>query len=137
MKTLNKILLFCIGILPSLSFSGCSRSQEEYSYNGKIGEEKVEFKEEKRLFFQDNNYLAVTKKDGRQIIYVDNLNEDLKLDYVTILFEKEGITYIKDEIGTSIIKEAQKQFDEYLIQIKELNAQEKLGQIKKGLESLR
>ena len=126
-KTLTSIVL--AGAL-ALGVTGC-RNNSEYIYNGKIGEDQVTLIEKPHFFISDENLLTITKSDGRVIKYIDISNSDLKLEYVEITADGQTTRYIKsDEVGKPILGEAQKQFDVYIQQIKEIR-------IYQGLDSLK
>ncbi len=128
-KTLTSIVL--VGTL-ALGAVGCSKDHSQYKYDGKIGEDQVTFIE-KDYFFNaaDDNILTVTKQDGRVIKYVDRLGEDLKLEYVEITQSGQTTKYTADdEVGKSILEEAQKQFDAYIQQIKETRTNQGLNDLK-------
>ena len=115
-KTLTSIVL--AGAL-ALGTAGCNRDHSQYKYYGKIGEEQVTFIEKEYLLKEDDNILTVIKSDGRIIRYVDKYGDDLVLEYVKITANGSTIKYIADdEVGKSILKESQKQFDIYLEDIK-------------------
>lgn len=120
-KTLRNIVL---ASALALNATGCSVDYSQYRYDGKIGEDKVKFTEDRNLIFKfrNGNTLNVTKPDGRVITYIDWLGNDLKLEYVEI--KKNGITtqYASgDEVGKIVLEKAQKQFDNYMQQIKIFN----------------
>lgn len=117
MKVGKNLGCFVAGTL-MLGFIGCQKNSQ-YSYDGKIGEEKVSFREEVVPFFANNNVLTVIKSDGRTIGYVDSRGEDLKLEYVKIIRKDKSIKYSDDEIGKGILEKAQSDFDVYLQKIKE------------------
>jgi len=114
----------------ALALTGCSR-YKQFHYNGLIGEEKVHFWERDNIF-ETSNYLEVEKKDGRKILYKDMCKDDLKIESVDIT--KEGIkeTYwLSKPIGDPIVKKAQKQFDDYLQKIFQINKKKAEELIKK------
>ncbi|MBU1203686.1 MAG: hypothetical protein KKG60_01310 [Nanoarchaeota archaeon] len=153
-KTLTSMVL--VGVL-ALGISGCRKDHSQYKYDGKIGEDQVIFREKSYLgISSDDNILRVIKPDGRIIEYKDRLRDDLKLESVEITKDGQTTTYyLDDEIGKPILKEAQKQFDNYLQQIrieaqKQLDYQQQIkeakldyqqqtkeAKIKKGLEDLK
>ena len=129
-KTLTSIVL--AGAL-ALSTAGCSNrvDHSQYKYDGKIGEDQVTFTEKSYGFSVDDNILTVTKSDGRVIKYVDSKGEDLKLEYVEISKNGQTTKYTADdEIGKPILGEAQKQFDAYIQQIKEIRTNQGLENLK-------
>jgi len=138
-QTLTSIVL--AGAL-ALGTVGCNidyhLDHSQYTYDGKIGEDKVTFTETECFAAEDDNILTITKPDGRVIKYVDRLKEDLKLEYVQITANGQTTKYTADdEVGKSILKEAQKQFDVYLQKIDEAKAQERKERINQGLENLK
>jgi hypothetical protein len=137
-KTLKNILAgFALVGVAALGNVSCY-SHPEYNYDGKIGDEKVTYLELNKIscgcLFPIATVLSVTKQDGRVIDYIDcdgPNGTNLKLERVSIT--KEGITVdynIKDVIGKPVVEEAQKQFDNYLSEIK-------AAKIKQGLENLK
>lgn len=115
---------------------GSKINNDTYNFNGTIGDKQLFFWQYNFLFKKSTNNLKVfNKKTGKEILYIDS-NNNLILDEVTIGDKK----YIKDEIGKPILEVAQKQFDDYLKQIKEYNEEYKQNQIKsaqkEGLELL-
>jgi len=127
-KTLTAIVL--VGAL-ALGSAGCSKDHSQYKYDGKIGEDKVTFMEKGYFLVADDNIITVTKADGRVIKYVDRKRDDLQLEYVKITKNGQTTKYTADdEVGKPILEEAQKQFDDYIQQIKETR-------INQGLENLK
>lgn len=127
-KTLTSIVL--AGAL-ALSAAGCGRNYSQYKYDGKIGKDKVTFTETRHTLNWDNNILTVIKPDGRVIQYVDTVADDLKLEYVKITKNDQTTKYTaSDEVGKPILEEAQKQFDNYMKQIKETRTNQGLENLK-------
>ena len=115
-----------VGVL-ALSLIGCG--QPEYRYDGKIGEEKVKYYDFD--LFNNQHILEVTKSNGTFVKYrcqsicgYNNVQD--------VVIAKDGIVtgYEKDEIGTLVVKEGQKQYDNYLAKIIETKT-------KKGLEDIK
>ena len=126
MKTLNKIL--CVGAAAlTLLLGGCDRTI--YNYKGMINGEQIKFEGTKSIG-TGLNVLLVRRTDGRVIEYLDNQNNNLKLENVNVIVDGNTTYYKMDKIGRPIIEEAQKQFDSYLGKIKE-------EKIKQGLESIK
>ncbi len=119
-KTLTNLVL--TGAL-ALGGAGCLGTRhDEYHFSGKIGEEQIEFSESPNYYW---NTLKVVKADGSTIAYEDNRGDDLKLDFICIL-PKENTTscYYADSKNPAvkpIMEQAQKQFDDYLAKILEIN----------------
>ncbi|MBI2668111.1 hypothetical protein HYX17_05085 [Candidatus Woesearchaeota archaeon] len=113
-----------------LGLAGCS-DNPEYHFDGKIGEDKVIFYQD---FWKASNYLVVTKPDGRTIVYRDTgllSYGNFTVDQVYIT--KDGVKKIyskKRNDGEEVVKEAQKQFDDYLNKILEIKKQEGLKNLK-------
>ncbi|MBS3108086.1 hypothetical protein J4468_04190 [Candidatus Woesearchaeota archaeon] len=127
-KTLTLIVL--VGAL-GLGTAGCSRSHSQYAYDGKIGEDQVTFTEKKYSFIADDNILTIKKPDGRVIKYADIFGEDLKLECVEITANGQTTKYTaNNEVGKPILEEAQKQFDVYMQQIKEIRTNQGLENLK-------
>ena len=113
-----------------LALGGC-KDYSQYNYNGKINEDHVTFISKFDVGGKNNNILLVTKPDGRVIKYDDSTKGDLILESVKITKNTQSQIYTSwDEFGTIILEEAQKQFDNYLQQIKEIK-------INQGLENLK
>ncbi len=127
-KTLTSIVL--VGAL-ALGTAGCRKHHSQYIYEGKIGEDKVSFTEKRCFMSDDDNILMVSKPDGRVIKYVDRLGDDLKLEYVEITKNGQTTEYTpNDEVGKPILEEAQKQFANYIKQIKETRTNQGLENLK-------
>jgi len=132
-KTLGKFLLY--GTL--LGLTGCYSVNSPYDYNGKIGKDWVTFEKTNYITGPDRSLLEVIKSDGRVINYVD-WGSDLELESVIIKKNGKVTEYAKNnEIGEPVLKEAQKQFDIYLRQIKEIKTQLRNGKVNQGLENLK
>ena len=99
----------------------------KYDYNGKIGEDWIHFYEER---FGTRNILQVSKSDKSIIYYVDDLNDDFKLEYVEILKDGETHRYMNNEIGREVLKKAQKQFENYLEKIIKIKKEEGIEKLK-------
>jgi len=115
-KTLTSIVL--AGAL-ALGGAGCSNNPE-YHFNGKIGEEQVKFSEGKGKAY--SNILEVVKADGSKIRYAD-LDDDFKLDYVQITVGDNTTIYnagSSNPVVTGIVEKAQKEFDDYLTKITDI-----------------
>jgi len=114
-KTLTSIVL--AGAL-ALGGAGCSNNPE-YHFNGKIGEEQVKFYEEDA---GNDNILEVVKTDGSKVKYGD-LNDDFKLEYVQITVGDNTTKYnasSTNPVVKGIVEKAQKEFDDYLTKITEI-----------------
>lgn len=141
-KTLTQIAL--IGTLV-LGVAGCSRGHSQYKYDGKIGEDHVEFIEKSNGFgvFYDDNILTITKPDGRVIEFKDDWKEDLKFEHIYITDGYGNtIEYSSyNEVGKYVVEEAKKQSNIYLEKILEKKAKIKKDrinrEIKQGLEDLK
>ncbi len=121
-----------VGIALAGSLTSCKNDYSQYQYGGRIGEEKVKFCHEEGFWSSTKNTLMITKPEGkRSIEYIDSFGNDLKLEYVKIVVDSQETTYgYSDEAEKQVVEAAQKQFDSYLQQIKELK-------IKQGLENLK
>jgi len=122
LKGLAKLAL--IPIIAGSSGSCKYVPRHEYEYAGKIGNDSVQFSHDfywkgKSNIQYNENKLVVKKEDGRHITYIDKEKNNLKIESVEIitLNGKEHCYYMGGIIGESIVKEAQKQFDEYLDKI--------------------
>ncbi len=114
-RTLTKIAL--AGTL-FLGESGCNATPE-YHFNGKIGEEQIKFYESG---WTRANVLVVRKTDGSEVRYED-FGKDFKLDCVEITVGDNTTEYNSDSKNPAVldvIKKAQKQFDDYLTKITEV-----------------
>ena len=126
-KTLRNIVLAL-----ALGSTSCRVNHSQYRYDGKIGEDKVKFTEDRDLIFKlrNGNVLSVTKPDGRAITYMDYQGNDLKLEYIEITKNGQETRYTpNNEVGKPILEKAQKQFDDYLQEIK-------ISKINQGLVDL-
>ena len=108
-RTLLEILL--AGAL--LGSSGCNRTDHsQYDYHGTIDNNIVTFYERKYMGNRDENILIVTEPDSTTTEYVDDIGDDLKIEYSN--------TSKHDQITRhSPNGETQKKFDYYLRRIKE------------------
>lgn len=123
----------------ALSIAGCTKGlsyhyHSKYNYKGNIEKDKVEFKakvDASNILGQHDNRMTVTKPDGRVITYYDWWNNDLKLDGVKITKPDGQETMFEDnDVGKPVLEEAQKQFNSYLEQIKEIKSNQGLGDLK-------
>ncbi|MEK6969971.1 MAG: hypothetical protein AABW48_06090 [Nanoarchaeota archaeon] len=115
-KTLTNLVL--AGAL-AVGGAGCD-NYPEYHFNGKIGDEQVEFTDSA---FWHYNYLTVVKADGSKLEYLDNVNLDLKVDEVRITVGNNLTRYCagsKNPAVKPVMELAQKQFDAYLAKIIEV-----------------
>ena len=120
MKTIGKILLVtALAFVPagvSLIPYGDNHSKQNpvdysrYNFQGKIGKEDVSFLHIKNFIGERYNHLVVN--DGTKVEYFDNLNNDLKVDYVTV----DG-RMANTKKNSRVL---QKQFDDYLVKILEV-----------------
>ncbi|MFH1326707.1 MAG: hypothetical protein ABIH59_01105 [archaeon] len=116
-KTLTSIVL--AGAL-ALGGAGCGRNPE-YDFKGKIGNEYVESFETLPNGFTYLSNLKVKKEDGSKILYFSG--DDFKLDYVEVTVGENTTRYeanSKNPIYKEIIQKAQKEFDDYLSKITEI-----------------
>lgn len=108
------VIISTVGLVGLVS---CMNPNNKYHFRGKIGNDKVEF-------LSGNlwkcNMLTVTKPDGKIIRYVDNKDNDLKLEYMTVTNDAGWETY-KIETHPEILEKAQKEFDDYIKKISEHN----------------
>jgi len=111
MKTLKNLFLGT-----ALTLAGCEFGNNlEYHFNGKIGEEQVNFYE---ADFGRFNILEIVKVDGNRVQYTDSDN-DLELNW--IFYEKSNRQYFFEPYESSkdtLFQKVQKQFDDYLKKIK-------------------
>ena len=94
---------------------GCSEFKwrhPEYKFDGKIGEEMVEYNKKTSL----GNYLQITREDGTEIVYVDECEVDLKLNRVDITQNGNKKIYRDKEF----LEKSQVIFDAYLQRILEV-----------------
>ncbi len=112
----------CVG---ALLYSALHRNHPEYDYYGRIGNEYVRFSEDNfpYLIIQRNK-LSVSKPNGRVAYYYDDKGDDLKIErFVSIIcqnsIEQRGCKEERLE-EKSQLKEAQRQFEDYLSKIKEI-----------------
>lgn len=119
-------MTFLIGMV------GCRRdagkSDLQYHFDGKLGEDRVRFYEPKVPDHGDAcshfgaNVLEITRSDGVKIIYtewtLDVKSDNLKLDEVKIIKSGVELVYNSQSITwQEMLPEAQKQFDDYLQKI--------------------
>src|SRR3989344_8892282 len=124
--TIKRTLTYLVAGGLALIGSSCAENKNyEYAYSGKIGNDQVESVQYFRhvLFSADTiNKINVFKKDGMVLHYVD-LDNNLKLDFVIIYNPEEDkrTKYTNnDEIEAIVLNDEQKNFDNYLRQIKEI-----------------
>ncbi|MBI5064961.1 hypothetical protein HZA97_01880 [Candidatus Woesearchaeota archaeon] len=118
--SLNKIL-GTVALTFWIGLSGCTVKYEAYRFNGKIKGEQIIFETN-----EVQSSLEVIRTDGVRIIYRDHSNNDLKIDRlemivngVTLIYHSKNETDPEDPNWSEVSAEAQKQFDDYLIKIKE------------------
>lgn len=116
-KTLTGIV---VAGMVALGAAGCNVTHPEYSFNGMIGEEQV-------CFYETNagrtNTLVVVRENGNKIEFVDDVGDDLKLEYVSITVGGNKSTYSIDSKNPKIVdvvEKAQKEFESYLSKIMEI-----------------
>ncbi len=120
-----------LGLILLLSTQCYTTRHSLYTFKNKIGEEKVEFQKGGYFMVEDVNVLTVTKQNGTIIKYVDNKECDLKLDYIEIINSNGTNKHtLDDEIGKTVMKEAQKKFDLYLKDIKTRKIEDALDSLK-------
>lgn len=113
--SLNKIigaaaLTFCLGL------SSCTSKYEDYRFYGKINGEQINFIPSEG----GRNELTVLRTDGVRIKYYDWANCDLKIDLLEMVVNGVTLEYrTSDPNWPEVSTEAQKQFDNYLLKIKE------------------
>ncbi len=106
-------------------YSILHRNHPEYNYSGRIGDEHVRFSEDNFPYsIIQRNTLAVSKPNGRVAYYYDDKGDDLKIErFVSIIcqnpIEQRGCKEERLE-EKSQLKEAQRQFEDYLSKIKEI-----------------
>ncbi|NCN51826.1 hypothetical protein GW931_02340 [archaeon] len=94
----------------------CNGTYNGLEFNKNIDGEEVNFNSDG---MNNKNILTVKKRDGKIIKYIDNLGDDLRVDYVEITKDGKTNTYSwKNAIGEAVIWEAQKEFDKYLEKVK-------------------
>lgn len=127
-KTLTSIV--CVG---ALALNGCrpiAVYDSRYDFKGTLGNEELEFKRIDNWFLKyDPLILTVIKEDGRTITYSD-LNNNLKVDRVTVNIEKDEYEIINNVVGKQALEIAQQQFDSYLGRILEYKQQKAVEHIK-------
>jgi len=113
MKAKNLALILAAG----MGLASCN------VWSGKIGNEEV---------FQykglSENFLKVTKQDGRIIEYRDKQGDN-KIDSVEITKGRYSTTYTNDEVGKEALQIAQKQYEDYLAKILEAKKKKALEDI--------
>ncbi len=121
MNKLQRIL--GIGAI-ALGLIGC-RDSFPYEYDGVIGNNQVAFIGKKFSPLDDTNRLIAVKSDGRMIVYEDKFGNDLKLDLAEVTKDGQTTEYLfyktpYNKIDKPVLEELQRQFDNYLKQIKEI-----------------
>jgi len=99
-----------VGIV-GIGISGCG-DDDKYHFNGTIDGEQITF-----YNIGYHEVLKVKRKDGITITYRNDGFGTIEPDKVNILGKTKNLTYENNELGKPILKEAQKQFDEYLKKI--------------------
>lgn len=117
-----------------LGAGGCTNYSKQYAWDGKIGEEEVQFSTLSDVKFTDSkwytNIITVTKSNGREVRYIDGENNDLLVDSVDIRTDGVAVPYDStNPILKPFFEQAQIQFDDYLVKIKE-------AKLVRGLEGL-
>jgi hypothetical protein len=103
----------------TLGITGCGESHSAYWFDGKIGDEHVQFWE---YACGGTNVLKVEKPDGSKIKYIDNKGDDLLVDEVRITVGDNTTTYYREspnlpEIEEFVKDKAQQSFEDYLQKI--------------------
>lgn len=125
-----------------LGIAGCKdfSDRDEYEYDGKIGENKIQFYQELEGTGDDLHYentLRIERPDGKSITYIDQKGNDLKLEKVYTYDNGHLQAYeITNELDMPILEKAQKQFDDYLSQIEKSKLEERTNKVNAGLEFL-
>ncbi len=141
--TLKKTLLsiVVIGALISVFDIKSEFSVKAFNYfNGKINEEEVIFKERVNRNFYD--ILTVKRKDGTIIKYIDyNCGwcrfKNHSVDELEITKNSRTESYTDDDIGKYVLKEAQRQYDNYLAEILKIQRENGLKKREEGLKSIK
>ncbi len=133
-RLLGRSAISTIAGVSLISSVGCA-ANEEYHFNGTIGDEKVRFFE---YDFDSTHILQVTRPDGTLVEYIDNMGDDFKLD---VLNFKKGNSITRyhrlksneepDITRQPTFEEAQRQFDAYLKRILEVKTAQGLANISK------
>ncbi len=112
--------IIAIGIMALAFLAGCSANHPEYGFNGRIGNESVATWE-----FGNSFCLEIRKIDDVRITYED-IGKDLKVDVITVHYQDgHRADYQADSISPRVLevmKEGQKQFDQYLQEIDRINS---------------
>lgn len=113
--------------------SGCfHKNPEMYVYNGKIEEDSVKFERSRGNWLEYQYTLTVKRLDGKIIKYFDKSGENFIIESVEIT-TKDGKTLsynMENEVGRSVIFEAQSQFVNYLKSIKDTKVEDALKNIR-------
>lgn len=125
-KTLTNIAL--IGAL-TLGGVGCS-DNNKFVYNGEMNGEEITFESNVLL----PNVLIVKRKDGTIIKYYNTFSSISSRIIGEVEITKDGITksYIDNDIGKEVLKEAQGQYENYLNRILMNKREEGLKNIKRN-----
>ncbi len=110
---------------------------EKYAYAGKIGDEYVKMYES-----GVSDILRVTRKDGVIIKYVDSVankspNQSSDVNYFVVIKHGAKKYYYNSPTNGEAIKEAQKQFNDYLSKILEKKEQDFKSKHQESLDAIR
>lgn len=124
-----KLALITISAAGIFGLTGCGADNKSYHFDDKLDGEHVQFYEKGPA--GEYNFLKVIKPDGREILYKDVNDNDLKIDYVNIRIGNKTETYSSSiEVDKPIIEKAQRQFDDYLQRIWDYKQRKGLNAIK-------
>ena len=129
-KALTSLVLAGSLTLSTFSNLGCRGDLSGYTYQGQINGNQVAFRQDRGFAGETINTLTVKKADGRVITYTDSGGGDLELNFVEITKDKQITRYhSNNEVEEEIMREAQKQFDDYLKRIKEIKTTQGLREL--------
>lgn len=132
-NNLKKATVYGLTILELGLCSGCAiENESKYDFNGEIDGEVIKFHKETKIWAYKNNKgyennLEVTKPNNVRIEYIDEIDDDLKIEKIKLydsLGEFKKQYSIEDSVGKPIIDSAQVQFNNYLEKILEKKNEE-------------
>ena len=100
---------------------GCDNKDSEYYFHGSIDGEEITFFENQNHYSQ--NVLLVKKSDEKKIVeyyetcHFGHAGTRERLNKVCIIADSVKDCYVNDSVGEKVLKEANKQYKDYLNKI--------------------
>lgn len=112
----------------ALGMIGCGEPKPSpYAFNDKIGTENVIYDDN---LDENTGILTIQKPNGDTFVFVDKGRNKSLESYTFKLADGSTETYERDEVGSSVILDAEKVFRNYLLKIKEIRVNKADGSFK-------